>query len=75
MIQYSLIAVSILGTSIRNYLRFIPEEWINKLIENKTYAFVGYIMINFIQNMITSTGAFELYLDDQLVIKYFYLHV
>jgi hypothetical protein len=67
MTQYSLIAISIFGASIRNYLTFIPQEWINKLIENKTYAFVGYMMINFIQSFITSTGAFEMFIDDQLV--------
>ncbi len=63
LIQYSLIAISIFGTSIRNYLSFIPEEIVNKLMENRTYAFVGYISINIIQNMISSTGAFEFYLD------------
>ncbi len=75
LLQYSLIAVSIFGTSIRNYITFIPEEWINKLIENKTYAFVGYIVINLFQNMITSSGAFEMYLGDQLVIFFLLLYL
>ncbi len=69
-LQFSLIIISIMGQSITNYISFIPNELIVKLTENRMYSFVGFMFMNMIQNMISSTGAFEIYANDKLVIDY-----
>lgn len=69
LVQYSFIALAIIGQPIRNYLTFIPEDLINKISENKLYSFIGYMGLNMVHNVISSTGAFEIYFDNKNVIE------
>ena len=58
----------LVGERFKSILTFIPDTWFD-FIENKRVQYLGFAFllgVNLI-NMVSSTGAFEVYLNDRLI--------
>jgi hypothetical protein len=64
----AMLAVIFGGETVRSYLTFIPREYYD-LVDNKKWAFaIGtFFLGNILSSTLSSTGAFEIYLDGKLV--------
>jgi hypothetical protein len=57
------------GESIRRFFTFIPRNWFDYVDEKKWIAAVVIFMSgNLFQSMCSSTGAFEVFINNQLVL-------
>ena len=66
IIQYAFFALILIGETIFNMLG-LPVEGIKKLQENKWMYIMGSMFIcNTIKNGLTQTGAFEVYINNNL---------
>jgi len=56
-VQIAILFITIGG----NFIGIVRNHWVYRFIEQHKMAFVlgGFIGLNFVQNMISSTGAFE----------------
>jgi hypothetical protein len=63
-----MLAVIFGGDSVRSYLTFVPMEYF-ELVDRKKWAFaIGTFFVgNLVSGALSSTGAFEIYLEGRLV--------
>ncbi len=61
------IALLIVGNHIFAALQMAEPEWYVWMKNNKTKAFFGLFMLNNIGHSFLATGAFEVYLNDELI--------
>jgi hypothetical protein len=56
------------GENVRNYFKFVPREWF-EFVDRKKWIFtiLVYLVGNTIQGSLTSSGAFEVFVDNKLV--------
>jgi selT/selW/selH-like putative selenoprotein len=55
------------GSAVLNKLGIPVPDFVRQLENNRLPVFLGLFMLNNLANGLVSTGAFEVYLDDQLV--------
>ena len=64
----AVLAVIFGGDSVRGYLSFIPAEYFEIIDRKKWFFAIGtFFLGNIFSSALSSTGAFEIYLDGKLV--------
>uniref|UniRef100_A0A7S2D3C0 Selenoprotein T n=1 Tax=Florenciella parvula TaxID=236787 RepID=A0A7S2D3C0_9STRA len=66
-VQMGGIVLMMFGSQIFNTLGMPEPEWYKELQENKMMAFCGVFFMNSMANSLTTTGAFEVLLDGEVV--------
>ena len=68
VLQIVVIANILGGENVRKYFKFVPRNWFNFLDEKKWIMAVGiFIFGNVLQSMCSATGAFEVFINNNLV--------
>lgn len=68
VLQIAIMANMAGGDTVRQFFSFVPREWFDIMDRKKwVVGLFTFIAGNFLQSMLTASGAFEVFCDGQLV--------
>lgn len=65
--MYAMLAYMIAGPKVLTSLGVQEPAWLATLTSNRLYLMVGYFLLNSVVSSLSSSGAYEVYLNDELL--------